>query len=108
MRKIISYLLPACIVILAACNTKGKKEQTITPFLSAKEAVHLNQLIYKDSSNEAFAKYAQAYEVIFLPKAVDGNYAIIAKNKTKEQYALIIRGSVIEFSNEGFQNFISS
>ncbi len=75
-------------------------------FLSAKEAVRLNQLIYKDSINEAFAKYAPAYEVVFLPKAVDGNYAIIAKNKTTEQYALVIRGSVIEFSNEGFQNFI--
>jgi Lipase (class 3) len=106
MRRVISYLLLVFIVVLAACNTNKKKEQTVAPFLSAKEAVHLNQLIYKDSSNEAFAKYAPAYEVVFLPKAIDGNYAIIAKNKTKEQYALIIRGSVIEFSNEGFQNFI--
>jgi hypothetical protein len=106
MQRIIFYLLLISIAVLAACNTNKKKEQTVAPFLTAKEAVRLNQLIYKDSSNEAFAKYAPAYEVVFLPKAVDGNYAIIAKNKTAEQYALVIRGSVIEFSNEGFQNFI--
>jgi hypothetical protein len=82
------------------------KEQQAPSFLSAKEVVHLNQLIYKDSTIGSFAKYAPAYEVVFLPKVIDGNYAIIAKNKSAEQYALVIRGSVIEFSNAGFQNFI--
>ena len=83
-----------------------RKKKKFRSFLSAKEVVRLNQLIYKDSIADAFAKYAPAYEIVFLPKAVNGNYAIIAKNKTAEQYALVIRGSVIEFSNEGFQNFI--
>lgn len=106
MQKVFFYLSSLFIAGLIACNTNKKKEQAVTPFLSAKEAVGLNQLIYKDSTNEAFAKYAPAYKVVFLPKAIDGNYAIIAKNKTAEQYALIIRGSVIEFSNEGFHNFI--
>jgi hypothetical protein len=68
--------------------------------------LRLNQLIYKDSITDAFLKYAPAYEIVFLPKAVNGNYAVIAKKRTSEQYALVIRGSVIAFSNEGFQNFI--
>ena len=106
MQKIISYLLLVSIVVFAACNTNKKKQQSATPFFSAKEVVRLNQLIYKDSTTGTFAKYAPDYEVIFLPKAIDGNFAIITKNKTTEQYALVIRGSVMEFSNEGFQNFI--
>jgi hypothetical protein len=68
--------------------------------------VALNQVIYKDSTSAAIARYTPDYEALFVPTAVEGNYAIIAKKKTTEQYALVIRGSVIEFSNEGFQNFI--
>jgi len=93
------------IVYLAGCQP-GKTKQADAPFLEAKEVVRLNQLIYKDSTAVAFEKYAPLYEVVFLPQAVNGNYAIIVKNKTTEQYALVIRGSVLEFSNEGFQNFI--
>lgn len=93
------------IVCLYACQP-GKTKQADAPFLEAKEVVRLNQLIYKDSTVVAFEKYAPLYEIVFLPQAVNGNYAIIAKNKTTEQYALVIRGSVLEFSNEGFQNFI--
>jgi Lipase (class 3) len=106
MRRTLSALLFVVVAVFTACKSNQKKEQLVAPFLSAKEAVQLNQIIYKDSTEAALAKYAPAYEVVFLPKAVNGNYAIIAKNKTTEQYALIIRGSVIEFSNEGFQNFI--
>ncbi|MBL7722382.1 MAG: hypothetical protein JNK98_10370 [Chitinophagaceae bacterium] len=43
---------------------------------------------------------------MFIPEAINGNFAFIAKKKETEQYALVIRGSVIEFSNEGFQNFV--
>ncbi|MEQ1675442.1 MAG: hypothetical protein ABL876_02000 [Chitinophagaceae bacterium] len=93
------------IVLFAACKP-GKKEAAVVPFLSATEAVQLNQVVYKGNVKEAFARYAPDYEVIFVPEAVNGNYAIITKRKTVEQYALVIRGSVMEFSNEGFQNFI--
>ncbi len=104
MKNSLFYLLLLAIVTISAC--KDKKEKEVPSFLSAKEVVRLNQLIYKDSTVEAFEKDAPAYKVVFLPKAVNGNYAIIVKCKTSEQYALIIRGSVIKFSNEGFQNFI--
>ena len=93
------------IVIVAACNS-GKTKQPSISFLEAKDVVLLNQLIYKENIKDSFAKYAPSFEIVFLPRAVNGNYAIIAKNKTIDQYPLIIRGSMIEFSNEGFQNFI--
>lgn len=105
MRNIHQFFIAATLMLIASCKT-GKKEQADAPYLTAKEVVRLNQLIYKDSSAAALSKYAPEYEAVFIPRAVDGNYAIIAKKKTAEQYALVIRGSVIEFSNEGFQNFI--
>lgn len=106
MRIHILHFFIVVVTLFTACKSNKKDELQVAPFLSAKEAVQLNQLIYKDSSRDAFTKYAPAYEVVFVPKPVNGNYAIIAKNKTSNQYALVIRGSVIEFSNEGFQNFI--
>lgn len=99
------HLLLVFIAVLAGCNN-NKKEETAPPYLSAKEAVQLNQVVYKGDSKAAFAKFTPDYEVVFLPEAVGGNYAIIAKRKETEQYALVIRGSVMKFSNEGFQNFI--
>lgn len=106
MKQIVIYSSIFFIVLIASCKGNKKTENEVPTFLSAKEAIQLNQLIYKDSSREVFAKYAPAYEVVFIPKPVNGNYAIIAKKKTTGQYALVIRGSIIEFSNEGFQNFI--
>lgn len=104
MQNSFFYLLLVSVVTISAC--KNNKENQPTAFLTAKEAVRFNQLIYKDSINESFEKHVSDFEIVFLPKAIEGNYAIIAKNKTNNQYALVIRGSVIEFSNEGFQNFI--
>ena len=106
MQKIISGLIIFLAFIAVACTTGKKQEQAVAPFLTAQQVVQLNQVIYKDSSNEAFDRYAPDYEVVFAPQAVGGNYAVIVRKKNTTQYALIIRGSVIEFSNEGFQNFI--
>ncbi len=91
--------------LLIACKT-AKKEITPAPFVSSQEAVLLNQAVYKSPLNDSLSSYAPAFETVFLPDAVNGNFAFIAKKKNSGQYALVIRGSVIEFSNEGFQNFI--
>lgn len=94
------------VAIFAACNTGKTKKQVAAPFLSAKDVVQLNQLVYKPNIQDTFSKHAPGYKIVFLPEAINGNFAIIAKNKSTEQYALVIRGSMIEFSNAGFQNFI--
>jgi hypothetical protein len=89
-----------------ACKNNSQKESKPAPFFSAKEVIQFNQLIYKDSIGTAFLKYTPDYQPVFMPAPIGGNYAIIVKAKTTNQYALIVRGSVMEFSNEGFQNFI--
>jgi Lipase (class 3) len=89
------------IVCFTSCKTKEK-----VSFISAKEAVVFNQLIYKDSLKEKLLIVQPNYEIVWQPNEVNGNYAVVLKNKTVAQYALIIRGSLIEFSEKGFQNFI--
>lgn len=100
------YLTFILLIFIAACNTSKSKKDETAPFLPAKEVVLFNQLVYKVNVKDSFAKHASDFDIVFLPKEINGNLAIIAKNKSTEQYALVIRGSLIEFSNAGFQNFI--
>ena len=94
------------LLTLSACQPSAKK-QAPASFLPAKELVRLNQLVYMNPLKDSLAAKAPGYEIVYQPAAsVNGNYAFIAKRKDSLQYALVIRGSVIEFSNEGFQNFI--
>lgn len=94
------------VLLLAACGGKKEKSKTPAQPLRAKDVVLLNQLVYKNNPADSMAKYAPEFEIVFYPDAVDGNLAMIVKKKDSNQYALVIRGSVIEFSNAGFQNFI--
>ena len=102
MRRLFFLILPFC---LAACKSKEKKQEPAS-FLTAKEAVLLNQLVYKPGLSDSIQQYAPAFELVFQPQSINGNFAYIAKKKDSLQYALVIRGSMIEFSNDGFQNFI--
>lgn len=105
MKIVHSLLLLPVILSLSACKSKIKKQETAT-FLTAKEAVLLNQLVYKKSPQDSIANYAPGFGLVFLPASIDGNLAFIAKKKDSLQYALVVRGSMIEFSNDGFHNFI--
>lgn len=93
------------LLLLAACKTKTAPVVK-AGFLNARELILLNQLVYKPSLPDSVARYAPDFEVVFLPKSVAGNFAFIARKKDSAQYALVIRGSMIEFSNDGFRNFI--
>lgn len=108
MQQPLRYLFSLLLIVVysTACNQGKKNEQpSDAPFLQAADLVRFNQLVYKDSLASAFAKWAPDYKVVYEPKEVDGNFAIIIQKQNSLQYALVIRGSVIEFSNAGFQNF---
>ncbi len=94
------------VLFLSACGSRNEKSKTPVQPVSAKDAVLLNQLVYKNNTDDSVTKYAPEFEIVFHPDAVDGTMAMIVKKKDSNQYALVIRGSVIEFSNAGFQNFI--
>ncbi|HEX4875906.1 MAG TPA: hypothetical protein VFV31_04490 [Chitinophagaceae bacterium] len=91
--------------IFVSCNSR-QKQKAKPSFLAAKEVVRLNQVVYKSTIAEALGQYSPEFEGVFIPEAINGNFAFIVKKKETEQYALVIRGSVIEFSNAGFQNFV--
>jgi hypothetical protein len=98
------YIL-AVVLLLSSCSSNNK-EKPSAKAITAKEAVFLNQLIYKDSLPQRLSTFTNDYTMVFAPQVVNSNYAVILKKKNAEQYALVIRGSVLEFSNDGFQNFI--
>ncbi len=104
MQKIIFRLSVAFIFLGFACKNNTAKKSPAA-FLHARDAVRLNQLIYKTPLEDSFKKLAPGFEIVYLPHTINSNFAIIAKKKESNQYALVIRGSVIEFSNEGFENF---
>jgi len=106
MQRLLFLIAAILFISILACNVSKKKEQKVEAFLFAKEAVRLNQVVYKSDVADALSKYAPEFEIVFIPEAINGNFAFIAKKKETGQYALVIRGSVIEFSNEGFQNFV--
>jgi len=106
MKRSLLCLQLILLTVVVSCNNQETRKQEPPAFLNAKEAVRLNQLIYGDTLEAALAAHAPAFETVFIPEAVNGNYAVIAKDKSANRYALVIRGSVMEFSNEGFQNFI--
>lgn len=104
MQKIFISLAVAFVFFGIACNTK-KTGQGAAPFLQAKDVILLNQLVYKINIEDSFKRYAPEYELVFLPQPINSNFAAIARKRETDQYALVIRGSLIEFSNEGFENF---
>ena len=87
MKKILIISSVFFIAFITACNTNKKKEQPVASFLTAKDVVQFNQLVYKVNVKDSFARYAPGYDIVFLPKEVNGNLAILAKDKTNEQYA---------------------
>ncbi len=93
------------VMLILSCNSNKDKKQKQTSFLSAKEVVLLNQIVYKENIPDTLSRFAPEYDLVFNPDAVSGNYAMIVKKKNNNQFALVIRGSMIEFSNAGFQNF---
>jgi triacylglycerol lipase len=103
MTKINSFFLLIILIAIAACNTAPKKP---TEYTSTKEVLQLNQIIYKDSISQILPKVASQYKVVWEPNAINGNYAVVFKHQKNEQYCVVIRGSLIEFSKEGFQNWI--
>jgi Lipase (class 3) len=92
------------IVGMQSCN--NKTENNAAKPISASQVAKINQIIYKSNFKAAADSALPNYSVVFNPTAVNGNYAVIVKHKDSNQFALVIRGSLLEFSNDGFQNWV--
>ena len=116
----IRVFLPFLIFIfLASCNDQGRTagvaESTSdsverafaappTRQLNTTDACVLSEIAYCRDPQAKLDKYLPGWKLVWHPVAVNGNHAFVATDG--RQYAVAIRGSLIEFSWDAFDNWI--
>lgn len=69
-------------------------------------AMTLASITYCKNIKSALNKYLPGWSLVWLPDAaVNGNYAYVAQNNLTKQYAVAIRGSLLNFSWDAFDNW---
>ncbi|HEY6503778.1 MAG TPA: hypothetical protein VIZ28_07390 [Chitinophagaceae bacterium] len=97
-----------------ACNNREQKkdnpdqstEEIIKPkppFTDTTAAI-FSEISYCPNPQEQLDKYALGWKVVWDPQAVSGNYAFVATDG--EKYALTIRGSLLSFTEDAFNNWV--
>lgn len=72
----------------------------------AGEAMTLASIAYCTNIETVLAKNAPGWSLVWQPDAaVNGNFAYVAYNEQEDQYAVAIRGSIIDFSWGSFDNW---
>ena len=100
--KFLSFFLLLSF-FFAACNDSTSEKNMTTADADVKTSCVLSQLAYCSAPGELIEKHLPGWKIVWNPEAVNGNYAFIASNGTT--YALAIRGSLLEFSWNAFQNW---
>lgn len=80
---------------------KQESEKTIS---SIKTACILSEISYCSDPENKLSQYLPGWKIVWRPAAVGGNYAFVATNGT--DYAISIRGSLLEFSDAAFNNWL--
>jgi hypothetical protein len=102
-------LLFFCLAfLLFGCQQSDTKKTTeqknITPSFSAATACILSEISYCSHPKDTLHKYLPEWNIAWNPVAVNGNYAFLATDGSN--YALAIRGSLLQFSWAAFDNWI--
>ncbi|MEO5563378.1 MAG: hypothetical protein ABIR18_08085 [Chitinophagaceae bacterium] len=95
------YLLT--ILILLSQLSCGQHNKIATP-LSNETACIFSQISYCSNTQEKVNKYLPGWKVVWDATALNGNHAFIANDGGK--YVVVIRGSLMEFSWDAFENWI--
>lgn len=92
-------------ILITGCDQKvaGKKEPA-KPVFTETTAALLSQITYCSNPQEKLNTYLPQWKIVWNPKPVNGNYAFAATDGSN--YAIAIRGSVIDFSWDAFSNWI--
>src|SRR5690348_1220144 len=111
MKNLLSSFLVALTLI--ACNqqeskqlssTFQKKDSAEVKSISSVQACILSELTYCKEPKKEIIQYMPGWNIVWDPLPVGGNYAFVATDGNV--YALAIRGSVIQFSWDAFDNWI--
>ena len=108
MRTHFSFLFIILIITLA-CNQQNKKEKdnattTAESALTEQSACLFSQIAYCTDIQPTLNKYMPGWKPIWEATELGGNHAFVATDG--KEYALAIRGSLINFSWAAFQNWI--
>src|SRR5215831_15564319 len=113
MKNLISSFLAA--LVLVACNQQGskqlsstfqKKDSVAVKNISSVQACILSELAYCKEPQKEIAQYMPGWKIVWDPLPVGGNYAFVATDGNV--FALAIRGSLIQFSWDAFDNWINN
>jgi hypothetical protein len=111
--KIIFCFLTSLSIITLACNQQDKKKKekeaespttTTVSVLTEQNACLLSEITYCTDIPAALTKYMPGWKTVWEATELGGNHAFVAMNG--KEYALAIRGSLINFSWAAFQNWI--
>ena len=111
MKNLVSSFLVALILI--ACDQQGSKQLSSTSQkkdsvdvknISTIQACILSELAYCKEPEKQIGQYMPGWNIVWDPLPVGGNYAFVATDGNV--YALAIRGSLIQFSWDAFDNWI--
>lgn len=104
-------LLPVLtLIFLFACHQGGDKKtapvqtSTSSPVFSDTTACLFSQLTYCRDPQVQLDKYRPGWKIAWNPLPVNGNYAFVATDSNT--YVLAIRGSLISFTEDAFNNWI--
>jgi len=113
MKNLVSSFL--IFLILVACNDHGSKQLSSTfqkqdsvqaKNISSIQACILSEIAYCKNPQTELDQYMPGWKIVWEPLTVGGNYAFVATDGNA--YALAIRGSLIEFSWDAFNNWIDN
>jgi hypothetical protein len=100
--------------LLLSCNEQGQKDNPPSvkdeaisppkPLFTDTTAAIFSEITYCADPQEQLNKYAPGWKVVWDPQGVGGNHAFVATDG--EKYALAIRGSLLSFSEDAFNNWI--
>jgi triacylglycerol lipase len=100
-----SLLLFCFASLLITCKEPGtKKTSEKKPLFTQVTACVLSEITYCRNPQDTLRKYLPGWNIIWNPVAINGNYAFVATDGSN--YALAIRGSLLEFSRAALDNWI--
>lgn len=106
MRKTVTILL--AILICFSCRNKQKQvsEELKLPPLHTDSVVAcvLSQVVYCNHPQRQLDSFLPGWKMIWNPQPINGNYAFVARKQNT--LAIAIRGSLMEFSEGAFQNWV--
>lgn len=99
-----SLLFLFAILFITSCTNNTKEHPETKPPATAVTACTLSEISYCSQPQDSLSKYLPGWTIVWNPASVNGNYAFVATDGYN--YAIAIRGSVMDFNRDALNNWI--